>query len=671
MVSLSLRQDVQSPQGRELVLAHGPSADLIPILTTGPQKTNVIREQLATARDGGAKPGWLRVARRLCQLMFLLIRWYAATCIDRLIRKPRKQARARGAIRLRQYVEEMGGTLIKLGQQASLRSDLFPKEYCDELKKLLDCSPPFDVSEAYRAIEEQTGRRLQDTFAVFEGEPVGSASIACVYRGILHNGDEVAIKVRRPGIRKQFNTDLAALAVFGQFLEFFMFIAPGLLNSFQSELRTMLLDELDFRNEVRHQELFRRYLARRKKLNVTAPKVYYELCGRDVIVSEYVRGFWMNEIADRIDDQDYLATLHSAGIDLRRVAKRLVRSQYYQFHECPFFHGDPHQGNILIRPGGQIVMVDFGACGVFSARDRNLMLRMHYHYSRGDVTGMVHCVLGLMEPIPQIDVDAFSKYLQDQWWKGYYGIKSKHADWSERTSFRLWVALLQGFRKFSIPMPLQMIRMVRATLLYDTVAAQLDSKINVFKEFEKYYSGVARRTRVDIQEAVIRQLLIGPDDSAYVKLQRIIDVGDALLFRAEKFLAEPEIGFEAALRKVYMLIDAVAQTIRSAMAMLMMAAVVIGVLAGLRQLLWLLCGSGWLGFNGFFSRTCSHIGPTRMNWDAFLAMIPFSGVTPDYTLRVVVYVWIAFVVLAMWSHACRTLSRFNRKDEYPFGHRIG
>jgi predicted unusual protein kinase regulating ubiquinone biosynthesis (AarF/ABC1/UbiB family) len=572
----------------------------------------------------------------------------------------------------------MGGTLIKLGQQASLRSDLLSEEYCDELAKLLDRSPPFPVSEAYRAIEQQTGRRWQDIFSVFESEPVGSASIACVYRGFLHNGDEVAIKVRRPGIRKAFTIDLAALAAFGQFLEFFMFISPGLLDSFISELRTMLLDELDFHSEVRHQELFRRYLARRKKLNVTAPKIHYELSGRDVIVSEFVRGFWMNEMTARISahDHDYLAILHRFDIDPRRIAKQLIRSQYYQFHECPFFHGDPHPGNILVRPGGQIVMVDFGACGVFSARDRNLMLRMHYHYSRGDVTGMVHCVLGLMEPIPQIDVDAFSKYLQDQWWKGYYGIKSKHADWSERTSFRLWVALLQGFRKFSIPMPLQMIRMVRATLLYDTVAAQLDSKINVFKEFEKYYSGVARRTRTDMQEAAIRQLLIGPDDSAYVKLQRIIDVGDALLFRAEKFLAEPEIGFEAALRKVYLLIDALAQMIKTTLTLLLGAIVVGIVLASFRQLLAYICTLGWISFIGAGGTgdQCKAIGWTSsdwMDWNMLRAIWPWHDGPQDRTLQTVLCVWIVFVVLTMWSHACRTLSRFNRKDDYPFGHRIG
>ena len=404
-------------------------------------------------QEGESRPSQWRVVRRLCQLMFYLAVWYVAMRIDRLAPKRREQANSRAAVRLRLYIEKMGGTLIKLGQLASLRSDLLSEDYCDELAKLLDRNPPFPVSEAYPAIEEQTGRRLQDTFAVFECEPVGSASIACVYRAFLHNGDEVAVKVRRPGIRKAFATDLAALSAFGQFLEFIMVVPPGLLDSFVFEVRTMLFDELEFHSRSGTRNCFCRYLGYRRKLNITAPKIYYELSGRNVIVSEFVRGFWLNEMTARLNaqDQEYLATLRRHGINPRRIAKRLIRSQYYQFHECPFFHGDPHPGNILVQPGGRIVMVDFGACGVFSQRDRNLMLQMHYFYSRGDVSGMVSCVLGLMGAIPSIDVESFSKYLEEQWWKGYYGIKSKHADWSERTSFRLWVALLSS--ENSIPMP--------------------------------------------------------------------------------------------------------------------------------------------------------------------------------------------------------------------------
>ena len=150
--------------------------------------------------------------------------------------------------------------------------------------------------------------------------------MACVYRALLRNGDEVAVKVRRPGIRKAFETDLAAMELITQAAEFLTIIRAGLSDSFKSEVRAMLEEELDFPSEARYQELFRRYQRRRKKLNVSAPRVYHDLSGREMIVTEFVRGIWVKDIMARVqaDDREYLAYLHGLGIDPRRVAKRLI-----------------------------------------------------------------------------------------------------------------------------------------------------------------------------------------------------------------------------------------------------------------------------------------------------------------------------------------------------------
>jgi ubiquinone biosynthesis protein len=655
MLRDSLRQDTESRQGNEPAPAYSERSRGITSTGAIPwPRTNALRDSLVL--DGGVQTTRRSVAWRLCQLSFYFLLWAAGNAADRLSGRSRENARPRAAARLRSYIVKLGWTLVKVGQQASLRSDLLPEEYCDQLEILFDQAPPFPVSEAYHAIAKQTHRPLRDTFREFNPEPVGSASIACVYRAVLHNGDEVAVKVRRPGIHKAFAIDLAALDRIAQFLEFMTFVQPGLLKSFMSELRTMLLDELNFRNEVRYQELFRRYLGRRRKLNVTAPRVYYELSGNEVIVSEFVRGISVKEMMRKMSARDieYLAELRSKDIDPRSVAKRLIRSQYYQFHECPFFHGDPHPGNIFVQPGGRIVMIDFGSCGVFSARDRNLMLQMNYYYTRGDVAGMVRCVIGLMEPVARIDVDEFSKFLQDEWWKGYYCLLSKHAEGSERTSFRLWIALLRAFRKFALPMPLHMLRMVRATLLYDTVAARLHGKINVFKEFEKYHRGVARRTRIDIQESVIRQVLLGPDDSAYVTFRRVADVAHILLYRVEKFLAEPDIGFEGLIRKVYEFIDSVVQFIKTTITMTIPA-----VLAGAAIIVWSEATSErWLP-------------PWEAVWRNMSAVWPWTDGTPNRMLQAVVFGWVALVVATMLSRASRTLFHFNRKDDYPYQHRIG
>jgi len=330
--------------------------------------------------------------------------------------------------RLREIVEWLGGGFIKVGQQLALRSDLLPAEFCDEFDKLYDRSPAFVVEKAYAAIKSQTGREYYEIFQEFVPNPVGSASLACVYKAVLMTGEQVAVKVKRPGIELLFSADIAAIESVAWALELLTVYRKNFFQNVLAELRNIALEETDFLLEARYQELFRKYHAKKSELRVTAPRVYFEYSGRDVLVSEFVSGIRLTEILDAIDtgDSAFLEMLENLSIRPSTIAKHLIRSKYYSFHECPFFHGDPHPGNIVVQPHNHIVMLDFGACGVFSEKDRRLMLRMSELYGRGDVAGMVDCVLGLMEPLPLVDVDCFKRELLDEWWKGYYGLKSEN-----------------------------------------------------------------------------------------------------------------------------------------------------------------------------------------------------------------------------------------------------
>jgi predicted unusual protein kinase regulating ubiquinone biosynthesis (AarF/ABC1/UbiB family) len=576
--------------------------------------------------------------------------------IDKLTIRTSFDVRRRAARRLRLYIEELGGTVIKLGQQASLRRDIFPDAYCTELEKLQDDIPAFSIRHTYRVIEEQTGKPWQETFPVLNPIPVGSASMACVYRALLANGDEVAIKVRRPGIRKAFETDLAAMEFITRAAEFLTIIRAGMSDSFKSEVRAMLEEELDFPSEARYQELFRRYHRRRKKLNVTAPRVYHDLSGREMIVTEFVRGIWVKDIMARLlaDDREYLAYLHGLGIDPRRVAKRLIRSQHFQFHECPFFHGDPHPGNIMVQPDGKILFVDFGACGVFAQRDRNLMLELNYRYTRGDVAGMVQCVVAIMEPLPRVDIDKFTKDLEREWWRGYYGIISKHAEWDERTSFRLWMALMKALQKHHMPVPLPMLKMIRATLLYDTVAAQLYSKINVFKEFEKYEHARALRTKKGMVQAAVRQALLGPDDSTVLTFQRVCDVGNALLFRLQKFLAEPEPRVEAVVNKVYDFIKGVTVVLMHGLTLFVAGAMILYVRDAIVASAWL--NALWPGLRNY-QHDYHLFQPSTWH-------VMFSDLMPDRLFQVLAFFWLAWMAAVVFSRARRLHLKFQNKDRY-------
>ncbi|HXT50515.1 MAG TPA: AarF/UbiB family protein [Thermoanaerobaculia bacterium] len=507
------------------------------------------------------------VAWRLCQLLFVFARYQLAGFFDWLTyeRSPGRTLalQTRRAERLRETLKGLGGTFIKLGQQLSIRSDILPPVYCRELAELLDRVPPMPGEYVHEVLskpvrQSANGQRahppLRDAFLTFDFEPVGSASIACVYRARLADGDEVAVKIRRPGIVRTFKTDLAALDVAFKLVESLTILRPTISTTFRSELRLMLLEELDFEVEARYQELFRTYFAKRPKLNTTAPKIYPDWCGREVIVGEYLReesGIWLKDLIAQLEagDGPYREYLRSRDISPKKIAKQLLRGSHYAFFECPFFHGDPHPGNLFVQDGNRLVLVDFGACGVFAHRERHRLLQMYEFEGEEDIGGMVQCVIGLMEPLPPIDVDTLRRRLEDAWWKAFYGIKSKHAMWWERTSFRLWTALYREVRRQRIPLPLNMLRMIRATLLYDSVSARLYHKVNVFDEYRWYRKRYARRIRRDFNRALIRQIFRGPDLNNYVRLARVWQVFNLALQQAEIFLRKPLPDFSALVSK--------------------------------------------------------------------------------------------------------------------------
>lgn len=519
---------------------------------------------------------------RLLRILFRLAIFGLWWLLHRATHTDKEERERANAHKFKDMINQLSGVLIKVGQQLSQRPDLISPAYCDALAEFLeevkDEIPREDIEAA---IKRQTGKSVDDAFAHFNWDAVGKASVACVYKAVLHSGDEVAVKIRRPRIEKLFAADLKAIDWTLHLIEFLTIWRPGMTKNFRLELRALLTEELDFKKEARYQELFRRYHNRRKKWKVTAPKVYYKYSGREVMVSEYIHGIRVSQILKALDEGNelFLAELSDLGIEPKTIAKRLVRSRYYSFHECPLFHGDPHPANILIQPNNRIIMIDFGACGVFSQRDRNLMWQLNQYYAQEDVANMVNMVIGIMEPVdPVRGIHQFKKDLVDAWWTGFYGIKSNHAEWWERSSFWLWLRFFQLIRKHQVPIPRNVVRMIRATLLYDTVAARLNPKINVFKEFHKYSRGVARRTRRHIEKCAVRQMLLGPDDVNFLKARQVADVSDGLLFRLQRFLDDPGFNFMSIAGKVYSAVRALVRAFLLAGAGAAVTAITIAVL---------------------------------------------------------------------------------------------
>jgi ubiquinone biosynthesis protein len=256
------------------------------------------------------------------------------------------------AERMRMALEELGPTFIKLGQFLSTRADILPPNYIKEFSKLQDSVPPFSYDEVVAEIRREFGRDVHELFAFFDPESIAAASIAQVHRARLLSGEDVVVKIRRPGIQAQVETDIEALMLLAIVAERHLpdseiYDPTGQVR----ELARTIRREMDLTLEGRTIERFAANFATNTALYF--PKVYWSVSSKAMLTMEYIDGIKVSEID----------ALRQSGMDLKLIAKRGADAFVTMVLEHGFFHGDPHPGNVLIMPGNVICMLDFGMIG--------------------------------------------------------------------------------------------------------------------------------------------------------------------------------------------------------------------------------------------------------------------------------------------------------------------
>lgn len=480
-------------------------------------------------REQAFRAGFFRSLSRVFVWIYGALRFGVGVLWDKVCGRDSEKARA---VRLRQTFEELGITFIKLGQQLSMRLDLLPYEYTRELENMLASVKPMPPRQAIAVIERTTEKKLDEIFSAFDTNHIGSASVACVYKAVLKTGEEVAVKVRRPKIGTLLAADMRALGWILWVLELFLF-RPGFTANFLFELRMMLVEELDFVREARFNELFRRRTRKARQLRfATAPKIFFEYSNAEVLVAEFVEGIRLSEVlaATEHDDRDAICRLEALEIDPIILARRIQLIARFNNFENLFFHADLHPANMIVLPGNKIVLIDFGSCGSFSRRELNSWRRWFDAQSVNDVQGMVQAAMSIIEPLPPIDRDTFGHRLEKHFWDDLYAIKSKHSPWYDRISARLWYGFLSLSREFHVPMRLNTLRMIRASLLADTLAARLDHDQDPYEEYRHYEKGAGKRAK----RRVVRRLrhLCGP--GKFVRLENGIESGVKLFYRVQR-----------------------------------------------------------------------------------------------------------------------------------------
>jgi len=516
---------------------------------------------------------------RLCVWAFWLGWFWLGNVVDRVcfseLRRG-KTRRERAAGRLRRAFEHIGGTAIKIGQQAAMRLDLLPFEYCNELAKMLDDVPPFRTDQAVATIERATQRPIHELFEAFDPNPVGSASVSCVYHAVRLDGRDVAVKVRRPGIGPLFLADCRALGLLLNAAEALSLLRPGLTKNVVVEFRDMLVDELDFVKEARNAELFRRRAKKSRMRFVSVPRTHFDCSNEEVLVTDFVKGIWLTEFLSAVEckDAELLAHFERLNIVPRRVAERLIEVNHFTIAESILFHSDPHPANIVVFPDSKLTFIDFGACGSYTEKERVAWRRLLDAQSREDVGEMVQCALAILEPLPPIDIDEFTKKLEIVFWQDLYAFRSKHAEWWERTSAHIWISFLGLANEYSIPMNLNTLRMIRSTLLYDTIAARLYKKIDVYSLYQRYLRKAGARAKKRLVKRADKTLIEGPPKPFWLRVEQLSQLVEKAFYVAQRTLDAPPFRFALQVAKVGYMVQLAVRTVLST---LVAATVLVGV----------------------------------------------------------------------------------------------
>ena len=254
--------------------------------------------------------------------------------------------------RVRLVLQELGPTYIKFGQILSGRSDLLPEDFIKELSSLQDDVPPFPFQDVKTIIEGQLGRPLGELYSEFEEKPSGAASLAQVHHATTKAGEDVAVKVQRPGLEEVIDADIRVLrrlaALAERHLPEFAFYEPvALVDDFAVSIH----HEMDFVREGRSADGFRKFFEDDETAHV--PKVYWDLTTTKVLTLEFIHGIKVSE----------LARLEAAGLDRKIIASNGANILLKEIFELYKFHADPHPGNLFVLEDNVIAPVDYGMTG--------------------------------------------------------------------------------------------------------------------------------------------------------------------------------------------------------------------------------------------------------------------------------------------------------------------
>jgi len=379
--------------------------------------------------------------------------------------------------------EDLGGSFVKLGQLLSLRPDLIPGNYCDELSKLQDKVRPFAGQEAVSIIEKELGKPLEKIFLEFDHTPVAAASMGQVHIAKLKDGKKVAVKVQRPGIERTVKIDIKLLYRIASMIK--KRYGSKILDPVDivREFERYTENELNYLKEAHHIDLFYKNFERSQTIII--PKVFWNYTTSKVLTMEYIPG-------KALTDMLKLTPSHK-----KAIIRDILMSEFEQIFSHGIFHADPHPGNFIIKKNGKIAMVDFGIIGRMDYVLKDNMTDLFISLVNADVDGVTNSAVRLGVASEDVDIQAVRRDLYGHL-SEYYGASIDKIKISQALS-----DLITLFRKNNLRVLPNFVLLSKAMVTLEGMASRLDPKFD-FVEFSRPYVKKLVRQRMDPRKAVDR-----------------------------------------------------------------------------------------------------------------------------------------------------------------------
>jgi predicted unusual protein kinase regulating ubiquinone biosynthesis (AarF/ABC1/UbiB family) len=429
---------------------------------------------------------------------FALGNWWDKVRNKSVVNQPKRAAQ------LREILTKLGPAYIKIGQALSTRPDLVPPSYLAELSTLQDQLPSFPNEIAFGFIEEELGKRPEEIYAELSPEPIAAASLGQVYRGKLHTGEEVAVKVQRPDLIRRITLDIYIMRSIAIWVQNNVKRVRSDLVAITDELAERIFEEINYRQEGRNAEKFRELYGYIEEIYI--PKIYWEYTGRRVLTMEWITGTKLTDIKK----------IQAQGINATHLVEIGVECSLRQLLEHGFFHADPHPGNLLAMPDGRLAYLDFGMMSRIKPYQRYGLIGAVVHLVNRDFDALGEDYIKLDFLTPETDLTPIIPALADVFGNA---LGASVAELNFKSITDQMSAMMYEF-PFRVPAYYALI--IRSMVTLEGIAIGIEPD---FKVLSKAYPYIAKRLLTDPApelRASLRDLLFKEEGFRWHRLENLM-----------------------------------------------------------------------------------------------------------------------------------------------------